>query len=175
MVWILEGAISFSPLIKVRPGSGVHATACLTDTAGKMSGREVDNSSISSAEVKNEWRYSSTHLHSYTSPIINTLTTHSTTWARIVNILQVGRSKVWILVRDNKLFSFHKGPARLWGPPSFLFDRYGRKNVGDVKLIIHLYLVPRLIMSGDLYAPLRLRDIYRGSSYFLSCMHRIVI
>jgi len=60
----------FFLLHRVQTGSGAHSAAYPTGTegsfpGGKAVGREADHSAPSSAEVKNEWRYTSTPYYAF--------------------------------------------------------------------------------------------------------------
>jgi hypothetical protein len=55
-----QGLEFFSSRRRVQIGSGAHPASYPMDTEVKRPGREADNSSASSAEVKNAWSYTST-------------------------------------------------------------------------------------------------------------------
>ena len=64
MVQIPAGTKEFSRLQNVQTDSGAHLASCLLDTGVlpwriKQPGHDVDHSHPSSAEVKNEWSYTS--------------------------------------------------------------------------------------------------------------------
>jgi hypothetical protein len=54
-----------------------------------------------------------------------------------------------IVGRGKKFFFTSKRPARLWGPPSILFNWYRGGNSWGFK-VTHLHLVPRLRIGGAL-------------------------